>query len=227
MDPTLESLLFEGRLIGNLSYILLIVSMAMRDMFWLRLLAILSGLMGAAYAYLWMNNPVGTFWELSFTAVNVIQWSWLLYERRLKHLSPEEARLKKAVFPMLSIMDFRRLMKQAERMQFLLGDILLLKDQEVLDVFVILEGEAGVFVDDELVSTCIENDFIGEIGFLNSIPASATVSARTTMDCLVFDAGTIRYYTQRNPELERGLNEAMSANLAAKLLRRNQVQATA
>jgi len=90
-------LLSEGGLVGNLSYILLIVSMAMRDIFWLRLFAICAGLMGAAYAYLWLNHPVGVFWELCFTLVNVVQWSVLLYERRLRKLSPEDARIKAQV----------------------------------------------------------------------------------------------------------------------------------
>ena len=49
MELTLESAFSAGGLLGNLSYLLLIASMAMRDIFWLRVLAIFSGLTGIAY----------------------------------------------------------------------------------------------------------------------------------------------------------------------------------
>lgn len=227
MEQTFETLLAEGRLVGNLSYILLILSMAMRDIFWLRLLAIFSGTAGAAYAYIWLNNPVGTFWELSFTAVNVVQWSWLLYEKRVQHLTPEQARIKKQVFPLLSMVDFRKLLDRSEEMVFLLGDKLLNEGKEVPYIFLVLEGEAVVTIDGEIVSRCVAGDFVGEIGFLNALPASASVTANTTMKCIVFDAKVMRRMMARSSEFERGFSVALNSNLAAKLLRRNAVQGEA
>lgn len=224
MELAFESLVADGKLVGNLSYILLIASMAMRDIFWLRFLAILAGLAGAAYASIWMNNPVGTFWELLFTAVNVLQWLWLLYERRNQHLSPEQLKIKEEVFPLLSLGDFRKLLGSAEEMVFLLGDELLTEGQEVPYVFLVLEGEAAVVVDDREISRCSGRDFIGEIGFLNQLPASASVRAVSTMKCLVFDAKLMRRMMERSTEFERGFSVALNSNLAAKLLRRNAVE---
>ncbi len=223
MELTYESLITDGNLVGNLSYILLILSMAMRDIFWLRLFAILAGLAGAAFAFFWLNNPVGTFWELLFTLVNVVQWLWLLYERRMQELTPEQARIKKEIFPLLSIADFRKLLDNAEEMVFLLGDELLKEGSKVPYVFLVLQGEAEVTIDGSRVSTCNEKDFVGEIGFLNGLPASATVTAVTTMKCLVFDVKVMRRMMARNTEFDRGFSMALNANLAAKLLRRNAV----
>jgi len=81
-----------------------------------------------------------------------------------------------------------------------------------------------VELDGREVSRCTGRDFIGEIGFLNSLPASATVKAVTTMKCLVFDAKVMRRMMARSPEFERGFSVALNANLAAKLLRRNAVE---
>lgn len=226
MELTIESLLSDGRWVGNLGYLLLIASMTMRDIFWLRLLAIFSGIAGATYDFVWLNDPIGTFWELCFTLVNVIQWTWLLYERRHKVLSPEEAKLKAEVFPMLSVADFRRLIAGAETMTFLRGDILLRQGDEVHAVFLILNGQADIVLDGEVVTQCVSGDFIGEIGFFNSSPASATVTAGGTMKCLVFDVATIKRLMQRSSELERGISVAMNSNVATKLIRRNETGAT-
>ena len=227
MEQVLESLFADGKLVGNLSYILLIASMAMHDIFWLRVLAILAGLAGAAYAAIWLNNPVGTFWELLLTAVNVVQWLWLLYERRDQNLSPEQMKIKEEVFPLLSMTDFRKLLNSAEEMVFLLGDEFLTEGQHVPYVFLVLEGEAAVILDDNEVSRCTGRDFIGKIGFLNNLPASASVRAMTTMKCLVFDAEVMRKMMARSNEFDRGFNIALNSNLAAKLLRRNAVEGAA
>jgi hypothetical protein len=226
LELTIDALLSDGRWVGNLGYLLLIASMAMRDIFWLRLLAIFSGLAGATYDFVWLHDPIGTFWELCFTLVNVIQWTWLLYERRHKVLSPEEAKLKSEVFPMLSVADFRRLIANAETMTFLRGDILLRQGDEVHAVFLILTGEADIVLDGEGVTQCVAGDFIGEIGFFNAAPASATVTAAGTMKCLVFEVAMIRRLMERSSELERGISVAMNSNVATKLIRRNETGAT-
>lgn len=76
MERTVDSLFSPGGLVGNLSYIVLIVSMSMRDIFWLQLIAIFSGLTGIAHDMVWLNDPVGAFWESAFTLINVMQWIW-------------------------------------------------------------------------------------------------------------------------------------------------------
>jgi len=74
MELTLESAFSTGGMVGNASYILLIASMLMRDMFWLRLLAIFSGIVGVCHDAIWLTDPVSTFWESLFTLINLVQW---------------------------------------------------------------------------------------------------------------------------------------------------------
>ena len=111
MELTVDSLFTPGGLVGNLSYILLIVSMSMRDIFWLRIIAIFSGLTGIAYDVVWLSDPVGAFWESAFTLVNVVQWMWLVRERQGGLLSAEEELLRKLLFPTLSKSNFRKFLK--------------------------------------------------------------------------------------------------------------------
>jgi hypothetical protein len=47
-------------LVGNLGYVLLVVSMMMTSMLLLRIFAIASGIVGGAYMGLWLGDPVGT-----------------------------------------------------------------------------------------------------------------------------------------------------------------------
>ena len=57
--------------VGNISYLLLTISMMMTRMLMLRTVAIGSGISGGIYDYFWLNDLVGTFWEVAFTSVNL------------------------------------------------------------------------------------------------------------------------------------------------------------
>ena len=45
----------------------IILSMMMTRMLWLRIIAIGAGILQALYYGIWLNDPVGTFWETMFT----------------------------------------------------------------------------------------------------------------------------------------------------------------
>lgn len=72
--------LFTMLFVGNISYLLLTISMLMTRMSILRIVAIGSGISGGIYDYLWLNDPVGTFWEAAFTSVNLVQIMRIAYE---------------------------------------------------------------------------------------------------------------------------------------------------
>jgi hypothetical protein len=52
---------FTMLFVGNISYLLLTISMLMTRMSILRIVAIGSGISGGIYDYFWLNDPVGTF----------------------------------------------------------------------------------------------------------------------------------------------------------------------
>lgn len=222
MDLTLDSLFSAGGLLGNLSYALLVLSMAMRRIVWLRAIAILSGLTGIAYSYFYVHDPVSTLWESGFTLVNLVQWSWLIFEGRRRRLAPEQERLRAAVFPHMNALEFRRFAAAAQRRSYAEGETLLERGATVDRLYLILEGEADVLVDDVRVSRCLPHDFVGEIGFVKGVPASATVTAVEPTLCLEIDAATLHRMMDRSAEFERGVTGGINANLAAKLIRSNE-----
>ena len=227
MELTLESALSQGGLLGNLSYVLLIASMAMRNIFWLRILAVLSGVTGVSYDVFFLSDPVGAFWESLFTVVNLGQWTWLVIERRRSALTPNQVELKERVFPNLSDLDFRRLVDSAETREYAEGQTLCSQGDPVERLHLLLSGEASVTVDGRLISTCVGDDFVGELGFIDDIPATATVVATRETRCLLFDCAALRRWMQEQPDFERGVGFALNANLASKLIRRQDDRSTA
>ena len=107
MELTLDSAFSTGGIVGHLAYVLLIASMLMRQMVWLRLLVIASALVGILYSIVWLSDPVSSFWETLLVTVNVVQLgiTWRqnsrarfsarelsFTSRRLRGLAPGEQR---------------------------------------------------------------------------------------------------------------------------------------
>ena len=58
--------------------------------------------------------------------------------------------------------------------------------------FIIIEGEADVYVDGKIVNHLSAGEYFGELALLNNAPRSATVVASTALNCVALDASAFR-----------------------------------
>ena len=223
MELTFESAFSTGGMVGNASYILLILSMAMRDMFWLRILAIFSGLTGIAYDAFWLSNPVGIFWESLFTLTNLVQWLWLVYEKRKQRLTGAESLLKSRLFAGLSDSEFRQLLDHAEYEQFPLGKVIIHQGQIVSALYLINSGQVEIAVNGNPVSCCLDGDYLGEIAYLTGTQATATATASSDVELIRFDRTALAGLIKNSEALGARINTMISENLAKKLVVQSRV----
>src|SRR6516165_3650875 len=93
---------FLGRLVvGNIEYVLLVISMMMTRMGWLRILAIGSGASGLIYSACWLRDPVGIFWESAFTLVNIVQLALIKFRNVTARFSQDDQEFYKRFLPRL------------------------------------------------------------------------------------------------------------------------------
>jgi hypothetical protein len=84
-----RSLADPVELFGHFTYFLLIVSMLMRRIIWLRALAVASGLTKIIYRAFLVLDPVSVVWEVVFVTVNLVQLSIIWYAE-YRHRFTEE-----------------------------------------------------------------------------------------------------------------------------------------
>lgn len=221
MELSLESMFSPGGLLGNASYILLILSMAMRNMFWLRILAVFSGITGIIYDAFILHDPVGTFWESCFTLVNLVQWTLLSIEKRALKLDSHEQGLKDKFFQNVSDIELKQLFKCSEFVTLEIGEKLTTQGKKVENLFMLTRGIVDISYNDNIVSQCTAGDLIGEIGFLTKGAASATATATTVCDAIKFNHKQISVLLKSSPELTISLNNIINQGLSKKLLRQN------
>ena len=86
MDNFIDQLTNPISAVGHLNYILVILSVSMSSMRWLRMFAIASGVVGVFYYGFLVSDNISATWEFIFAVVNAVQLAIvLLAGRRRSH----------------------------------------------------------------------------------------------------------------------------------------------
>lgn len=222
LDLFLESFTSPGGLLGHFSYALLILSMLMRRMLPLRILAICSGLASLAFDLIWINNPVGAFWDLALVLANVGQLIRMAISARRAVFSAEEKQFLDMMMPGLDKTHARRLLNLGCWIDGAAGTGLTVEGEPVEDLIFLLNGEASVRRDDREIAKCRAGSFIGEMTVLSGDPATGTVVLSQPSRYLSLNAKSLRKLAFSSADIQQALNAAFSSNMREKLVTSNQ-----
>jgi hypothetical protein len=217
-----NSALLTRYFVGNLEYVLLIASMLMTRMLLLRVLAISSGFVGACYSMFWLSDPVGTFWEMAFTLVNVAQIALITYRNGSSRFNDEERAFYTQVVPTLEPYQARRLMQTGIWRDARPGAELTRQGEPVSHLVFLRSGAASVFVDGRCVGNCSEGDLIGEISIRTGKVATATVVASASSRYLAIERDALHCLMKADPEIALAIDVTNRVDLESKLVRMNQ-----
>lgn len=225
MDTMLEQLL-RGLtdpviLFGHFTYFLLIVSMLMRRMVTLRLLAVASGLAKIVYRAAFVLDPVSVLWETIFVLVNVVQLLIIWYYEHHHRFDEEHQHFADNMPDTVDRSAIKRLLDLAELERYEPGTVLTDEGAKVTQLTYIADGIVKVEHGERLVAICGPGDYIGELSFLSGKPATATAIVVKPTRALVFDQAQLTAAVGNDAQLRRTLESALNRNLAGKLTRAN------
>jgi hypothetical protein len=208
-------------LFGHFTYALLILSMLMRRMVWLRTLAVASGLAKIVYRGFFIVDPVSVLWETVFVLVNVVQLLVIWYYEYRHRFSDEQAHFadsmpqsveRRAIKKMLA---FSRLIEVEE------GKAITVEGEAVKDLVYIASGVAKVETAGRIVAVCGPGDYIGELSFLTGAAATATTTAAKPVRLLAFDQAKLHQAIESDAGIRRAMEAGLNRNLVGKLVRSN------
>ncbi len=211
-----EALIHAGYILTGLAFLL-------RDILWLRLLAIAANLAVGLAAYRAGMNPqwVVVAWAATFVAINLGHSLWLIHERYLQRLSDEEQRLYDRCFRALDRVAARKLLRRGKWTDFAEKDYLVRQGVHVERLLLLAEGEASVLLGGRVLARLVPGKFIGEVGYLSGEPATATVIAKTPARCVVWRKDELERLLERRPDLLNVFRAAVGQDLAAKVAAHN------
>ena len=211
-------------LVGNLGYVLLVVSMMMTRMLLLRVFAIASGIVGGAYMWLWLGDPVGTVWEYTFAMAAVFQIALGLYRNRRAVLSADEQALQAELMLDFEPRHVRAIRSVGSWQDSEPGTTLMRQGELAKGLIVLRSGSVTVLVNGRHVGSCGPGSLIGEIGFARAIPAIATVVANGPVRYLELDCDSLRRLMKSDSEISDGVNSLCRSALEKRLILMNQAR---
>ena len=225
LDPGLiarNSEIITRIFVGDLEYVLLIISMLMTRMLMLRMVAVSSGVAGATYSFVWLSDPIGTFWGVTFTLVNIGQIALITYRNKSARFNVEELEFYRQIVPTLEPHQVRRLLRIGLWLDA--GpDTELTRQGELVPYLVFLKsGQVNVLVDGKAVGCCADGSLIGEISIRTGEPATATAVAKLPIRYLALERKALNRLMKSDSEIAHAIDVGNRQSLEGKLIRMNQ-----
>ncbi len=221
LDALLAGLSDPVILFGHFTYFLLIVSMLMRRMVTLRLLAVASGLAKIVYRGFFMVDPVSVLWESIFVLVNIIQLLLIWYYEYHHRFDDEHQHFAQNMPDSVDRSAVKRLLDQSDLQKLQPEQVITREGEKVTQLIYIADGIVKIERGDRVVAICGPGDYVGELSFLSGNPATATATVVKPTRALVFDQAQLATAIAGDAQLRRALESALNRNLAGKLVRAN------
>jgi len=211
------AILFD--VVGHLSFGLTALSFLMRDILLLRLLAIVSGVLGLVYNYFLPEGPLWLviFWLFVFLLINLVRVVMLFLERRGVSFTDEERELYQTLFRNFAPVEFMKVMRLA-RWRDSTGDELLATENAPLDELkLIYNGEVAVERQGQEIARVKDGTFIGEMSYIHGGDATATVRTVRPTRYISWPQDELRKLLKRNPTMDVAMGTVFHMDLAQKL----------
>ena len=209
-------------LFGHFTYLLLIVSMLMRRIVWLRSIAVAAGISKVIYRIFFIFDPVSVLWESLFVLVNVGELAVIWWQSRPLRLREEERQLIDTIAPNLSRRATQALLANAEWRRAGAGEVLATEGSTIGGLIYVAEGDIDIIVAGNSVGLVTAGEFLGEITWEDGDVATATAAVRTPVRYVWFDRRRLRRTLGQLEVLRFALQASISRDLVRKLVRTTQ-----
>lgn len=165
----------------------------------------------------------GGLWAFALVAVN----GFRVYQLRrdlaeaIKMPKQDDDPMLRLALSGLNDTQISRLMKAAEVQLCEPGQVLTKQGKQVNSLYFLYAGKANVEVDGKPVAALENGAFIGEIAYLTSKPATATVKVDKPSRVLTFSRARLAQVTGEDPHISGIIFELLGRDLAKKMGRAN------
>ena len=205
---------------GHISYFLLLLSFAVKKIFWLRTIAIIASLFTITYCYFFFSNPlwISIKWNILFIGINIIHIALLFYEKRDIKFSGHKKFLYENVFSQFSPGEFERILSFARPIRVAKNSVLIEEGIHLNELYLIASGSLGIRAKGEIVASLKPGAFAGEMSFLTQGKTRAYVWALEDTFLYIWKQDQLRSFLLRNPKFQSIFQASIGSQLIDELM---------
>ena len=200
--------------------VLYIISYGVRDVLWLRILAVVAMLTLMPY-YLYGGGGLQLdciCWQAVFIAINTAWIVFLIRERRPPKMTVDEKRIYDRVFhESCTPRQMLKLLERSETQTVAPNQPVIEKGKEAHKLILIDQGDAVVRVNGKRVAKLGDGDFIAEMNYLSGRRTAAEVTATGWLRCLCWSRAELVNLFHESKELKSIMNDLIGRNLVRKI----------
>lgn len=198
--------------------VVLLIAYSVRDILWLRLLALTSSMIAIPYFLLQpmpLWAPLG--WTIVFAGVNLVQSSRLLLERRPVQLTSEEQQVRQLVFPQLPPRKVLEVLNIGEWTTAESGERLLKQGHPIESVSLLVRGKVHVTLGERSLGHLVAGNIVGSALLLTGAPSEVDAVVEECVHAITWDLQILQRYLAANPETRLAMQRHMAIDLASKI----------
>lgn len=224
LEFSLQSAFSTGGLVGHLAYVLLILSMLMRQMVWLRVLVIASALIGIAYSLFWLQDPVSTFWETLLVTVNVVQLLVTWRQNSRATFSAEERAFAEARLRGLDPAAQRKLLNMGDWVDLPDGTALAMAGHRPDHLSYLVDGRVAITIGRHRIAEALPGSYVGEMSLMDGGVASASARFAGPGRVWRIPISTLQALEQTHPTWTAVLGVGIARDMRAKIVAANDLK---
>jgi hypothetical protein len=200
--------------------ILLLAAYSVRDILWLRVLAVASSLAAMPYFLLQPTPLWAAFgWSVLFTGINLFQTWRLVVERRPVKLTAEEEEVRRLVFRDLPPKKVLQVIGLGTWASPAAGEQLVERGKPLESIALIVRGKVKVMQEGRLLGELGPGEIVGSALLLSGAPAEIDAVTREATRTIRWNAATLERYLDANPETRSLFQRHLARDLAGKVER--------
>lgn len=209
--------------VANTSYAILLVSYLMRDIFWLRVLTVISLSFEIPYFY-FQPDPLwdGIGWDLAFIAINAYWIFRLGFERRPVHFTAEQKELWQTALHRLRPRHARTLFQRARYRSIAPNEVISSQGDTLDELALIAEGKVALRLNKKNMEELGPGHFIGSAMFLEKdldFPSITTVVAVEPTRVMTWKHRELRKLLEEDNQLCTAVEATLGLDIANLLVR--------
>ena len=200
--------------------ILLLAAYSVRDILWLRVLAVASSLAAIPYFLLQPTPLWAAFgWSILFTGINIFQAWRLLVERRPVKLTAEEEEVRRLVFRDLPPKKVLQVIGVGTWVSASPGERLIERGKPIEAISLIVRGKIQVAQEGRPLGELGPGEMVGSALLLSGARAEVDAVAAEVTRTIRWNAATLDRYLDANPDTRNLFQRHLARDLAGKVER--------
>ena len=210
-------------IIGNVGNAIYTFGSGFKNIVLLRSSIVVAAFLEIVYSYIVAEKPLWTpiLWAVALILINIYQIINILFYKYFLNFSKDELKVYELIGGKMDSLKFKKFVRMGEWEFPEEGKLIILEQVENDRLFLLVEGEASVFINEKPITQIFSGNFIGEMSFLTNEKPNSSVKVGSETKLISWRKLNLHGLLAKDKDFKHEIHSIFSNDLITKLLHHN------